>query len=272
MRQHPFDLLMELEEDSVRLDCAALHLSRDRRHGAAIDGYLAQLDELAERIAAKRPGLESPLRYAAMREVLVEEEGFRGNDEDYYDPRNFYLDCVLERRIGIPITLSVVWIEVGRRLKWPVAGVGFPGHFLVRFDDTDRFVVADPFNRGESLSLEDCTTLLDNKQPGLKFCLSMLDAVGTRAVLLRMLSNLRTVYLCGGQWTAAMEVLERLIAADPKSAAHVQELALLCKRTGDLRRAYGHLAAFIHRCPESREFQDVYTCLLGVEDALAAMN
>lgn len=272
MSQHSFDMLMQLEDDAIRLDCAALHLARDYYPNLCLDGCLRQLDEFAERVADQRPGLEAPLRYAALRHVLVETLEFRGNEDDYYDPENSYLNRVLERRMGIPISLAAIWIEVGRRLKWPIAGVGFPGHFLVRLDDPERFVICDPFNEGESLALEDCSALLESKQPGLKFCRSMLEPVSTRAVLVRMLNNLRTIYLCSADWQRAITVLERLCAAEPACAQHAQELAMIYRRAGDPRRAYAHLAAFIHRCPESREFKDVYASLEAVEDDLAAMN
>ncbi|MBK8916182.1 MAG: transglutaminase family protein [Phycisphaerales bacterium] len=272
MSPHPFDLLMQLDEPLIRLDCAALHLARDAYPGLAIECSLRQLDEIAAQVADRRPGLDAPLRYAAMRSVLVEELGFRGNEEDYYDVENSYLNRVLERRLGIPLSLSVVWIEVARRLKWPVAGVGFPCHFLVRFDDPDRFVVADAFRGGESLSLDDCRELLEARQPGLKFSMSMLEPVSTRAVLIRMLTNLRTIHMCAGRWGPAAAVLERLIAADPTNAQHPQELAMVYRRSGNLRRAYAALAAFIHRCPRSREFEAVCASLERVESDLAGMN
>ena len=162
MSRHPFDLLMTLEDEQIRLDCAALHLARDAYPDLDLRIWLDRLDELAAEVSELRPGLSAPLRYRAMREILVERHSFRGNVTEYDDPQNSYLNRVLERRLGLPITLAVIWIEVGRRLKWPVAGVGLPGHFLVRFDDPDRFVMVDVFNEGRSLALEDCA----NTGPG----------------------------------------------------------------------------------------------------------
>ena len=95
-----------------------------------------------------RPGLTAILRYQAMRDVLVNEHNFHGNQDDYYDPQNSYLNRVLDRRLGAPVSLATIWVEVARRLKWPVHGVALPGHFLVRFDDPERFVLADPFAEG----------------------------------------------------------------------------------------------------------------------------
>ncbi len=162
MSSHPFDLLIDLPTADIRLDCAALHLARDAFPDLTLGPSLAVLDELAERVADKRPGLSAPLRFLAMRKTLIEEFALRGNP-DYYDADNSYLNRVLERKLGIPISLSVVWLEVARRLKWPAVGIGFPGHFLVRFDDPEHFVLIDPFREGQSLDLSDCEQLIKHQ-------------------------------------------------------------------------------------------------------------
>ncbi|MGE0481650.1 MAG: SirB1 family protein [Phycisphaerae bacterium] len=245
MQRHPFDLLMELPEEHIRLDCAALHLARDEYPALDVTGYRAQLDALAEEVAAERPGLASTLRYRALHHVLVERHGFRGNERDYYDPENSYLNRVLDRRVGIPISLAVVWIEVGRRLKWPVAGVNFPGHFLVRIDDPDRFVLVDAFGDGRSLSLADCRRLFagDETEPSAG-CASHFEPVDTRTLLSRMLNNLRVIYATHQDWPRLERVLARLVAVQPRNSRHWQELAALHFRRGDADRA----AALLHIC------------------------
>lgn len=245
MQRHPFDLLMELPEEHIRLDCAALHLARDEYPAMDVTAYRTQLDALAEEVAAERPGLASTLRYRALQRVLVERHGFRGNERDYYDPENSYLNRVLDRHVGIPISLAVIWIEVGRRLKWPVAGVNFPGHFLVRIDDPDRFVVVDAFGDGRSLSLADCRCLFagDESDSG-ECCATQFEPVDTRTLLARMLNNLRVIYATHQDWPRLERVLARLVAAEPKNSRHWQELAALHFRRGDTDRA----AALLHVC------------------------
>jgi regulator of sirC expression with transglutaminase-like and TPR domain len=274
MRQHPFDLLMELDSDLIRLDCAALHIARDYSPYINLPHYLAQLDELAAQVAGERPGLSAPLRYEALRRVLVEQAGFTGVAEaDYYEPHNSLLNRVLDQRAGIPISLAVVWIEVGRRLKWPVSGVGFPGHFLIRIDDPERFVVADPFHDGRTLSLDDCRRMLKhdlgNRVP---FKRELLDAVDTRAILVRMLNNLRAICLYRNDLASATRVLQRLAAIEPENGLHLQDLAAVHCRRGDLRRAYAHLELYLHRQPNAHDSALVRGSLDRLRAAVLAMN
>jgi regulator of sirC expression with transglutaminase-like and TPR domain len=273
MKRHPFDLLMELAADEIRLDCAALHLSRDVYPYVDLNTYLRELDAMAETLADTRPGLAATLRYQAMREVLVGAYGFTGTQEDYYDPQNSYLCRVIDRRAGIDISLAVVWIEVGRRLKWPVSGLRFPGHFLVRFDDPERFVLADPFEDGRSLSVEDCRRILHRESNGQKrFSSKYLRPLGTRAILTRMLNNLRLIYLANQDWGRLSAVLQRLAAVEPANGRHLQDLAAIRYRQGDLRGAYAHLAACLQRFPDAEDRPTVQRSLETLERVIAAMN
>lgn len=273
IQRHPFDLLMELDTDEIRLDCAALHIARDVHPHVDIHGYLARLDRIAEDVSDTRPGLAATLRYRAMREVLVENYELKGNEDDYYDPDNSYMNRVLDRKIGNPITLSTIWIEVARRLKWPVAGVAFPGHFLIRFDDAERFVVADPFNAGQSLSIDDCKQLLQvHFGDKVKFSPSLLEPVDTRAILTRMLNNLRSVYHANNDWPRLASVLQRLAAIEPQNGSHLQELAAVHYRCGNVRGAYAHLAVCLRRAPDGRDSRVVRENLQVLERAIASLN
>ncbi len=263
---------MELPTEHIRLDCAALHFARDVYPDLEITPYLRQLDLLAEEVADLRPGTAATLRYRAMRQVLVEEHGFRGNLEEYTDPQNSYLNCVLERRLGIPVTLSAVWIEVGRRLKWPVAGVALPGHFLVRFDDPERLVLADPFGDGRSLSIQDCRRLVGQTSRATEFAPRMLEPVDTRAVLACMLRSLRRLYLDHSNWRRLAVVLRRLMAVEPQAGQHLQDLASVCARRGDVRGAYDCLRLYLSRSPDAADSEAVQYNLARLEAALLARN
>ncbi len=246
MSTHPFDLLMELETDQIRLDCAALHLARDAYPGLSMERYLSALDDMAAHVARRRPGLAANLRYEALREVLVEKCGLTGNRDAYYDPENSYLNRVLDSQMGIPISLSTVWIEVARRLKWPVAGVALPGHFIVRLDDPERFVLADPFHDGRSLSLPDCRRLVRERfGDKITFSNALLEPANARIVLTRMLQNLRNIYLAQNDLPRVASVLRRLAAVEPHNGRYLQELAAVCCRRGDVRGAYAHLAVYL---------------------------
>jgi regulator of sirC expression with transglutaminase-like and TPR domain len=270
---HAFDLLMELPAEHIRLDCAALHLARDVFPQITLERYLRQLDELAEQVAALRPGPGAARRYEAVRAILVEEHGFTGRGADYSDPRDCYLNCVLERRTGLPVTLCVVWLEVARRLKWPAAGVALPGHFLVRFDDPERLVLADPFADGAPVSIGDCRRLLaDRFGSAIDFSFAMLTPADSRIVLMRMLNNLRRIYLERCDWPRLSTVLRRLLAVEPESGEHLQELASVCARRGDVRGAYTFLRLYLKRVPRAADCDLVQSNLARLEAALAARN
>jgi regulator of sirC expression with transglutaminase-like and TPR domain len=273
MGRHPFDLLMELDTAYIRLDCAALHLARDEYPALDLRGYLRRLDQWADDVAALRPGTAATLRYAAMREVLIDGLGFAGNDEDYYDADNSFLNRVIDRRIGIPISLSVLWIEIGRRLKWPVGGVALPGHFLVRFDDPERFVLADPFHHGRTLSLDDCREIVKHTcGKDVKLDRRVFEPVDVRAVLARMLHNLRVVYLAVSDLPRLAKTLRHLIAVQPENAKHLQELADVRFRMGDLRGAYSLLSAYLQREPDAADSALVRQNLRRLHAAMRAMN
>jgi regulator of sirC expression with transglutaminase-like and TPR domain len=273
MSNHPFDLLMELATDQIRLDCAALHLARDVFPGLNLEHYLSALDELAQRVAALRPGLAANLRYQAMREVLVGECGLTGNRDAYYDPDNSYLNRVIDSGVGIPISLSIVWVEVARRLKWPVAGVALPGHFIVRFDDRERFVLADPFHDGRSLAVKDCRRLVRERfGDKMTFTTALLEPADARAILVRVLQNLRNIYLAQNDLPRVANILRRMAAVEPQNGRHLQELAAVYCRRGDVRGAYAHLALYLRRSPHAHDSRRVRQNLQLLQAALVALN
>lgn len=270
---HPFDLLMEMDTVDIRLDCAALHLARDAYPNLAIATYLSRLDAIARDVAGMRPGLSATLRYEAMRQVLVGNHQLRGNADDYYDPDNSYLNRVLDRRLGIPISLSIIWLEVARRLKWPVAGLGLPGHFIIRFDDDERFVLVDPFRDGRTLAIDDCRRILDHYFDGkVPFSPAFLQPVDVRFILARVLNNLRNIYTVNRDWTRLAAVLRRLAAVEPGNVRHLHELAGLFYQQGDLCTAHAELAVYLQRQPNADDQYRVREKLAHLEAVIASLN
>ena len=153
----------EIEDDRIDLVRAALVIARTEYPNLDLDAYCARIEDLARRVKRHVPDLGDPSEsVAALNRVLFEEEGFRGNAEDYYDPRNSFLNEVLDRKLGIPITLAVVYMEVARRVGFPLVGVGMPGHFLLKHYDVEGpEIVIDPFNRGSIVTASDCQRFLD---------------------------------------------------------------------------------------------------------------
>ncbi len=273
MRRHPFDLLMELKTSQIRLDCAALHLARDFYPSLNISKYLQRLDALAEDVAALRPGLAANLRYEALRAVLVDECGLTGNHTDYYDPQNSLLNCVLDSGRGTSISLSVVWMEVARRLKWPVSGVGLPGHFIVRFDDPERFVLANPFHEGRALSVDDCRVLVRESFEGrIPFTTAYLKPVNKRGILLRVLRNLRNIYLANDDLVSVSTILRRMAAVEPMNGRHLQDLAAICARQGNVRGAWAFLELYQQRVPNAHDADLVQHNLHQLHAAILAWN
>lgn len=273
MTHHPFDLLMELDTQLIRLDYAALHLARDIYPHISPGRYIRQLDALADEVAALRPGLAANLRYEAMRQVLIEHHEFVGNEDDYYAPENAYINHVLDTKHGSPITLAIVWIEIGRRLKWPVSGVGLPGHFIIRFDDAERYILASPYLDGRTLAKEDCRVLVrDAFDDKVEFSEEQLDPVDTRQILLRMLHNLRNIYLARNELDRVAAVLRRMAAVEPRNGRHLQDLAAVCCRQGNVRDACSHLEMSLRRLPEGEARTLAKRNLRQLRAALRALN
>jgi regulator of sirC expression with transglutaminase-like and TPR domain len=216
-------------ESELDLARAALLIAEPEYPGLDVSRYLQRLDELGaqagERLAAGRTAAPPLLGLAAF---LYGELGFAGNQGDYYDPRNSFLNEVLDRKTGIPITLAVVLIEAGRRAGIPVEGVGFPGHFLVRARGPAGTLLLDPFtgqpcDRARLRALTKQVTG-DERDPEARY----LEPVTKRAILVRMLNNLRNVYGAAGDGARLRAVLERLSVLQPSDELDA-ELATLAR-------------------------------------------
>jgi regulator of sirC expression with transglutaminase-like and TPR domain len=252
-------------DGDVDLAEAALWISAEENGGVEVERWLAHLDELADelrpRLAALAEGPGADLaRLEALRSFLFEEKGFRGNREEYHDPANSFLDRVLERRLGIPITLAVVMMEVGRRVGVPLLGVGFPGHFLVRHARHPNLLL-DPFAGGRLVTVEDCRQLLARLCVHLPFHPRLLRPVSHRCVLLRMLTNLRAIYLAAGDPGRTLAVLDRILLLAPDDAVHLRERGLLRLRGGDMG-GFEDLALYLDVEPEAPD-REALDGLLG---------
>jgi regulator of sirC expression with transglutaminase-like and TPR domain len=167
----------------------------------------------------------------ALNRYLFEELGFRGNARDYYDPRNSFLNEVLDRKLGIPITLAIVYVEVGRRIGLALHGVSFPGHFLAKCPARDGVIVLDPYAGGASLSLEDLQqrlrTLRGGAAPPADIARHMLAAAGKKEILARMLRNLKGIYLERRDLPRALAAADRVIMLEPRAAEEYRDRAAI---------------------------------------------
>lgn len=249
----------EVEKEDLHLARACLLVARDFRPSLDIEEALRWFEPWARRVAAHRAGgLDVP---GAFRRVLALEEGFRGNMEDYHDPANSLLDRVLERRVGVPITLAVVWLEVGRRLGEPLVAVGMPGHFLVRHES----VLLDPFRGGARLGEAECQRILDAIYGGaVRLGPEMLGATPDRDVLARVLANLRAALVRRGDVAGALRVCDRILQLNPFAFEEHRDRGLLRLEAGDREGGRRDLRRYLDAMPRAAD-ADRVRALLGGE-------
>lgn len=224
-----FGEIVSRPDDAVDLAEASLLIACEAYPDLEVARYLSRLEQMAaamrERVgvAARAEDLVPTLNA-----YLFGELGFRGNTEDYYDPRNSFLNDVLDRRMGIPITLSALYIEVGGRLGLAVDGVGLPGHFIVKAAGPQGDMLIDPFHGGTLLSEEDCQRRLDRIYDGrVQMEPAMLAPCGRKPMLARMLRNLKAIYTKADDYPHALGTIELLLKIQPDSAEDMRDRGLL---------------------------------------------
>lgn len=227
---------MRLPDDQVDLAVAALLIAEEEFPGLDVAGYMEQVDRLADHVRKRLPRRgekQAAVVISHLRSELFDVEGFSGDEDDYYNPRNNYFNQVLDRKRGIPITLSILYIEVARRLGLELQGVGFPGHFLVKHVMEGTQIVMDPFFGGRTLDLEDLRDLLRNVADREDMDPSYLEPVPKREILARTLRNLRANYLRLKDPPRELAALERLLLLEPNNET-------LTKECHELQHAIAH--------------------------------
>ena len=256
---------------SAPLDLAelALTLARDEHPSLDVEAYLAELAAMAREV---RPRLCGGLtaRTSALCRYLFEDVGFRGADRDYYDARNSYLNEVMDRRQGIPITLSVAAMAVGTRAGLEVSGVGLPGHFIAKATADGEEVLFDPYHGGRLLAPADCEQLV-RESAGLAFeaTPAALRAAPLGLIVLRMLTNLKGAYLRGEDFGRAVRVMERLRQLSPDDVMQRRDLGATLVRAGEPGRAIDHLNAYLRVAPPGED-ADAVRKLLGQAQGMVA--
>jgi regulator of sirC expression with transglutaminase-like and TPR domain len=235
--------------------------------------YLETLDAWTERVAPSCENGSTVERALCLSSFLFHEIGLRGNDDDYYDPRNSYLNAVIDRRLGLPIALSVLYIEMARRVGLPAFGVGLPGHFIVGLEDPGESCLLDPFHGGMLLTRDDAAALVRNVTGfGGPLDPGWLKPVRVQDILIRMLLNLRGSYLRREDWSAAILVLERLRLLQPKEAGHLRDMGLICQRSGALRRATEYLADYLVIAADAPDADAIRQTLNALHRQAARLN
>ncbi|HEY2407645.1 MAG TPA: transglutaminase-like domain-containing protein [Polyangiaceae bacterium] len=255
-------------DDQLDLLTGALLIARDAHPELDIAEQTRRLDALAEPLARRGVNeLPAPLQARALADHLCVRSGFRGNREDYYDPRNSFLCDVIERKVGIPISLSIVFVEVAKRVGINARGVSFPGHFLVRVDREQEAVIIDPFSDGSLLVEADLRELL--RRIGGKLVLrdEMLAATPVRHILGRMLMNLRGIYAERAAYPSLLLVLDRLIDLLPDATDELRDRGYLCAKLGAPAAAIADLNCYLSAFPHAGDVAEVRRFLAELEGA-----
>jgi len=261
-------------ERSLDLARAALLVAAESDPGVDVDHQLHMLDSWAAELRGRlEPDWNNLQKLARLRSFVFEELGFRGDDKDYFSPSNSLLHEVMERRLGVPLTLSIIFMELGWRIGLPFEGVGFPGHFLVRLTGEPRDLVLDPFNYARTMHEEDCRRILTEVTGGrLEFDGRLLASVGKRDIITRLLRNLKGAYLRAREDKGALAAVERLLLLHPEDMEEVRDRGLLLYRLQRYGAALDSLSAYLAARPAAPDHDSIAQHVVSLRHLLAELN
>lgn len=288
--------IVAIAGDELPLDRVLLHIAQEEYPDLSVDQYLGRLDALARAVRVRAGATGNVV--AALRDELFGAAGFRGNEQNYYDPKNSMLNEVIDRRLGIPITLAIVYLEVARRVGTRAVGVGFPGHFLVRHEldpDDDavqseggsggarvaspitafegRALLIDPFARGATVRRADCERLLCQVQgPSAELEPWMLAPASPRAIVIRVLTNLKHAYMLIKDHASAVRAIDRLLIFDPSRTSELRDRGLLLAELDCVGAAVRDLETYLERGAPAPEVELVERVLPGLRKKIAQLN
>jgi regulator of sirC expression with transglutaminase-like and TPR domain len=250
-----FRQAVDRPEEKIELGRAALTIALTDYPNLDVLSYLARIDGLAMEVSRR---LDSDADFyrslAALNYVLFKQNGFHGNREEYFDPKNSFLNEVIDRKTGIPITLSVLYMEVAERVGLALEGIGFPGHFLVKYMGAGEEIVIDPFNGGEIRSHEDLEKMLVNLYGGkVVFHGDLLAAATKKDILKRMLANLKAIYINRSDLVKALSVLDHLTILDPASAEDIRDRGAVYLRLECYGQAREDFETYLRLRPDAED-------------------
>ena len=271
-----FQEMVSRPPDRVNLAAAALLIALDEYPTLNVSAYLQQIDAIAERTLSRmlfHPG-DNPLEaIQTINRQLFEVEGFRGNREDYYDPRNSFLNEVLERKKGIPITLSLLYMEVGLRIGLKVEGVGMPGHFIVKCEQNGNEIFVDPFERGAILLEEDCRRKLAQLHGSdFQFDRTFLGVFDSRQILARMLHNLKGIYWNAKDYTKALGIIDKVLLINPTAAVELRDRGYAHYQVNQLSLAISDWNRYLELKPTASDAAEVANSIKVAAQVLAIKN
>jgi regulator of sirC expression with transglutaminase-like and TPR domain len=278
----PFAQLLRREDARIDLARACLMIAEDAYPGLEVERYMGEIERMALRLRGRLPQNSSgEERVVALNQFLYEDLGYWGNTDDYYDPRNSYLNEVIERKTGIPITLSIVYMELGRRVGLPLEGVSFPGHFLVRLRLRGGMLVLDPFAGGAPQSEDDLRSrvkrvipdgVADDLPAGELPLDQFLEPATNRQILSRVLRNLKGIYREADKPERMLDVLNRMLLVTPGASAELRDRGYVYQRLECYRAALKDLTDYTQREPDAADLDEVRGKLFELSALCARLN
>ncbi|MGH7434091.1 MAG: SirB1 family protein [Polyangiaceae bacterium] len=273
-----FEELARVPDECLDVAVGAALVARDAYPTLDVARLIGRLDDLAAAAPAGAGAGPAEQQAEAISDYLYNRAGFRGNEQDYYDPRNSLLPDVLERKLGIPISLALVYCEVARRLGVRARGVSFPGHFLVRIDGGEREggdddpVLVDPFFGGRRLDRPALEKLLERGAAGQTLEPRHLAAASPRTILVRMLINLKWIHSTRGDLARSLLALDRIITLTPDSIAALRERGLLAARLGAVEAARADLSRLLELVPAAPDANAIRATLTELRAKVSVLN
>ena len=266
--------LLRGPDEDIDLARAALLISGEMYPDIDVQHYLDALDSMATDIHVSTAASSDRKALAtAVSDYLFRRRGFSGNQDDYYDPRNSYLNQVMDRHLGIPITLSLVYMEVGRRLGLPAEGIGLPGHFIVRIDGEGEGLYVDAFHQGRLMTGRECLQAVESMFQGrLNLRLEHLLPYSSRQILVRLLGNLKINYMRQKQLRQALATMDLMVLTDPAAPANYKERATMFAQWGRHSLAAADLAKYLELAPQANDIQEIQRQIRALWYTVASAN
>jgi regulator of sirC expression with transglutaminase-like and TPR domain len=262
-----FDREIYKPDAEIDLGKAALSYAKVEDPNLDIDKYLNILDEMSLAVRERLPAESYPLKIIqSIDKYLFEELNFQGNTRDYYNPDNSFLNKVIENKTGIPITLAVVYLEIAKRIDFPMVGIGMPGHFLIRPDFQDAEIFVDVFNQGEILFKQDCQEIINRvyQQP-VPLQAKFFDAIDNRQILARMLTNLKYIYLNDGRFQKAIDYISGILLLFPDNPYELRDRGLLYYELNRWQQAAQDLKSYLAILPNAQDTTTIEIILKKID-------
>jgi regulator of sirC expression with transglutaminase-like and TPR domain len=271
-----FEHMARGPDEDIDLVRGALLIAAEEYPDLDLDGCVGVLNGLAEALRKRlRPDIGPTDSIRSLNRYMFDELGFHGATEDYYDPRNSFLNDVLARRTGIPITLAIVYMSLGRGIGLRLEGVSFPGHFLVRCPVHDGTAILDPYHKGASLGIPDLQkrlTPVQGKAPSRAEVAALLAPARTREILSRLLRNLRGIYMHYRQLPQALSATSRILALSPDNAREWRERANLHLALECFRAALADFQSYLALAPEADDAEAVRARVVELQRTCSMLN